>query len=280
MRYESLIRSNFEVQGVSGAEFQCLCPWHPDGNKGNLYVNADTGLYICFSCGEKGQLDKQFQRPPADVETVRNKLKKIREPRIAPRILTSSHLKVFRMNGVYDAWAERGLTPEIVDKFQLGFDPIDNNSLVIPVTDRYRRPFGFIIRRTDGRLPKYLYPEGLKMSSYVFGIDHLRHRHQKVAVVEGAIDAMSCWQARVPAVAIYGDSLQDDQELQLKRAQIRHLVLMLDNDKAGMIGAEKIKNAITWCRVTNGVYRPYWEAKDPGELSGQQIRKMFHSSGK
>lgn len=280
MRYEELIRSNFEVQGVSGDEFQCVCTFHDDGNKGNLYINGNTGLFLCFSCGAKGILDQDHKPPPRDVDEIRRKLQKVVEPKKEARALNPKYLSIFRTEGVYEAWEARGLLPETVDKFQLGFDPLDNDSLIIPVTDRFGSIYGFIRRFTDGRKPKYDYPSGIVMSSFVFGIDHLKKSHQKVAVVEGAIDAMSCWQARVPAIAIFGDSLQDEQERQLQRAMIRHLVLMLDNDEPGQRAARKINESITWCRVTQGVYRPYWHAKDPGELTSQRIRKMFHSSNK
>ena len=32
-----------------------LCPFHKDTHKGNFGVNLDTGAFLCFSCGAKGQ---------------------------------------------------------------------------------------------------------------------------------------------------------------------------------------------------------------------------------
>jgi len=31
-----------------------LCPFHDDAHAGNFRVNADSGAYLCFSCGAKG----------------------------------------------------------------------------------------------------------------------------------------------------------------------------------------------------------------------------------
>ena len=287
MRYSDLIRKNFEVHSQSGAEFNVRCIWHDDQGKPNLYINAVNGLYICFSCGAKGTLSKDYEAPPQDTQDVRNKLKRIMKPPKKLRILPESYLNVFRTEGVYAAWAERGLNPEIVDKFLLGFDPMDNGSLIIPVVDRYRNVYGFVRRYTDGRIPKYDYPYGINMSDYVFGLNHLGKRHSKIAIVEGSIDAMSCWQARVPALAIWGSTMQPNQELQIRRANIRHIVLMMDNDGPGRTAAETLQKTITWAKVTTAVYRPYWtvsdqgvarSVKDPGELVDSRIRKMFHSS--
>lgn len=50
----SIVLANFDVRsGHNGNEFACICPWH-NGGSPNLYINVNSGMYICFSCGIKG----------------------------------------------------------------------------------------------------------------------------------------------------------------------------------------------------------------------------------
>ena len=32
-----------------------LCPFHNDRHKGNFRINLDSGAFVCFACGAKGQ---------------------------------------------------------------------------------------------------------------------------------------------------------------------------------------------------------------------------------
>ena len=37
-----------------GAEYQCLCPFHPDRHMGSFSVSPRKNMYYCFSCGKGG----------------------------------------------------------------------------------------------------------------------------------------------------------------------------------------------------------------------------------
>lgn len=287
MKWERLIQSHFDVVGTSGDEFICRCPWHQDGNKPNLYVNGVKGLYLCHSCNAKGHLSAlEDDLPPLDTSDVRNLLKALQKPAEAARTYPESWLAQF--TPYHEEWDRRGLSKFIQEKFDLGYDPI-TNALTIPVRNRYGKLTG-VVRRTlekSKSIPRYHYPRGFRNSETVFGLWLVKQRHTKIAVVEGAIDAISCWDARVPAVAIMGSRIHDGQVEQLARHGVRHVVLMLDNDPAGH-GRRKPKPTGKWqvyealasvgIVVTFGVWRSYWTAKDPNDLTAQQRKKMFHSS--
>lgn len=296
MKYTKAIEESFTVKGVSGAEYQVLCPWHAD-DEGKLYVNGMTGLYICFagSCGIRGSIARNGNLPdPSQTTTsdVRDRIRTLTQvstqfktydrtylaPYLAPGAITKADPPNDRALPTWQAWEDRGVTPQIQAKLDLGVDMFDNGTLIIPVKDRFGRIYGVVRRFMDGRVPKYRYPTGLHMGQFVFGLDVLGKRHQKVAVVEGSIDAARCWSARVPAIAVWGCRMTQEQEFQIRKAGIRTMVLMLDNDDAGSKGMDQIEESITWCHISRGQYRPYWNVKDPGELSAQRIRKMFHSA--
>lgn len=290
MRWESAIRERFEVQSTSGEEFICICKWHDDGNRGNLYINGDNGLYYCFACGAKGSLEKDIGDVP--LRTAHDVLRAINKNRTRermPKIYDESYLSPYLQDELWEGWASRGIDLATQQLFSLGVDVFDNGTLIIPVRDRHRRLYGVVKRYVDGRTSsdgrklKYNNPP-MHMGQFMLGAENLRKRHSKVALVEGPIDALRCWSERVPAVASWGANLTHEQERILRAARIRELVLMYDNDEAGRNASARISEQITWCRVSVANYRHYWRTetgdrpKDPGELSGQRIRKMFHSA--
>ena len=290
MLWEDAIRDRFEVQSVSVNEFVCICKWHDDGNRGNLYVNGDTGLYFCFACGAKGSLESDLGEVPLrDAHDVLRVINKNRARDRMPKIYDESYLSPYLSDDPWDGWLDRGIPHDVQKKFSLGVDVFDSGTLIIPVRDRHRRLYGVVKRYIDGRVNsdgrklKYHNPP-LHMGQFLLGAEHLRTRHHKIAIVEGPIDALKCWSERVPAVASWGTGMTHNQEQVLRSSRIRELVLMYDNDAAGESAARSLQQQITWCRISVGKYRHYWRTadgtpvNDPGELTGQRIRKMFHSA--
>jgi DNA primase len=152
--------------------------------------------------------------------------------------------------------------------------------LTIPLRDEQKRLLGVITRRLDDQKPKYRYPKGFKIGQHLFASWLIRQHHTKVAIVEGSVDSMACWDARIAALGLLGSRLTDDQRDLLKRLGVQHVVLMLDNDKAGREGTYQVYEALkgTGIRVSVGVYRPYWQEKDPAALTPARRRKQFHSA--
>jgi DNA primase len=77
-----------------------------------------------------------------------------------------------------------------------------------------------------------------------------------------------------------GARLTPDQKKVLQRLGIESVVLMMDNDQAGIAGALGVYEQLqgSGIRVTAGWYRSYWNVKDPDGLDSQRYRKMYHSS--
>lgn len=278
MRYAPLIEQTFEVVGTSGDEYVCRCPWHNDKGKPNLYVNATKGVYLCMSCGAKGHLRSlRDDLPPPSTQYLRERLKGMTH--IPPRVRTYPEGWLKQYDFPHDYWASRGLTKSIVKEFSLGYDPF-NDQVTIPMRDEQGRVLGVIRRRLDGGVPKYLYPKGFKIGRYLFGAWKVEQR-RKIALVEGSIDAIACWDARVPALAMLGSRLTADQVAVLSRLGISHVVLLPDNDAAGQKAIQQVIEAIQGAGIALSVgwYRDYWiGCKDPASLKPDRRRKMYHSA--
>lgn len=280
MRYEPLIRKTFQVTQTSGEEFLCMCPWHADTSQGHLYVNAVKGLYLCMSCGAKGRLDNEngIELPQITTEDIRERMKRRQASKKPPRLYPESWLAQFDVPHPY--WTQqRGLSPETVQRFRLGYDPTTNR-VTLPLRNMHGRILGTTYRRLDDGKPKYLHPKGFPIGRHLYGA-WLLSNERKVAVTEGQVDAIKCWESRVPALGLMRSQITTDQVKVLQRCGVRHVVLMLDNDNAGVKGTlasyEMLKGA--GMRVSAGWYRDYWfDVKDPDGLTGTRLRKMFHSA--
>lgn len=55
-----------------------LCPFHSDKKSGSFYTNSQTGAYICYSCGTKGNniISFTMKKYDLDFKETLEKLKK------------------------------------------------------------------------------------------------------------------------------------------------------------------------------------------------------------
>jgi DNA primase len=274
MKYEQLIRARFNVVSQHGDEFLCTCPYHNDTGRPNLYANGAKGLFLCHACGAKGKLDGDV---PEDWGGLLSRLRGADIPPPEPVTYGPEWLHQFDHPCSY--WQQRGFTSQTIRKFQLGYDPFRDEA-IIPVRNEDSDLIGAIRRRlsvNDGG-PRYLYPKGFPLSRTLFASWMLGARHSKVALVEGSLDAVACWNAGVPALALLGSRLTVTQHKLLHRLGVQHIVVMTDNDTAGRDAVDQIYTESAGLLISVGVYRHYWTAKDPADLQPSQIKKMFHSA--
>lgn len=286
-RYDELIAASFQVVSSSGDERLCRCPFHDEGKTPHLYANAVKGLYICFSCGAKGTLATLEGRvPDADLYYMKQKIKHLveKEDVFVPR--DESWLLQFDVPTPY--WQERGFSDDIIKRFKLGYEPMTNRA-TIPLRDSWGKLGGVIYRRLDGGKPKYSHPKGFKMGANLFGADQVRAGdYKRVAITEGPLDAVACWDANVPAVALHGCRVSPDQAKLLKQLGVTTAVVMTDNDDAGFELLNTARQDLAGMMVMVGMYRQAWVvpdrngewrmAKDPGELTAKRRRHMFLSA--
>jgi DNA primase len=256
----------------------CMCPWHDDKGKPNLYINAVDGPYLCHACGAKGHLRHVLEHLPApSTSDLREKMAALKDTELEPgRIYSEDWLTRFDFPHAY--WDSRGFTPEMIAKFQLGFDPVMDR-VTIPLRTVDGRLLGVVQRVLTDEKPKYRYPRGFPIGKHLFG-QWLAHGRRKVALVEGSLDAIACWDARVPALALLGSRLTESQAQVLVRLGVHTVAIFTDNDTPGQEAVGQVHAQLHRSGITTQVcqYRPYWGAKDPGELQPHQRRKAYHSA--
>ncbi|GEP44445.1 hypothetical protein BGE01nite_37360 [Brevifollis gellanilyticus] len=145
--------------------------------------------------------------------------------------------------------AERGLTPETVAEFGLGFCARGTMSgrIVIPINNKDGELVGYAGRwpgQPPEERPKYKLPAGFRKSAEVFNLDRASTEEKglPLIVVEGFFDVIKLWQLGFRrVVSIMGCSLSSQQEAALVEASQGRsgIILMFDEDEAGRVGREK-----------------------------------------
>jgi DNA primase len=284
--HEAQLRNVLDIRVVNGKEAMAMCPFHDNKHTPSMQVNLETGLWVCFVCeNEKTgrnlggtykmltrMLGKRYTEPEYSVKTLRRMVMAIEEidlePKQARRPISENTLKRYlAVHTTY--WQTRGFTAETVIEWQLGYDPM-TDAAIIPVRNWKGELLGVIQRYLSGPI-KYMYPGGFPRRYDMFG--SWKVKGGRVALVEGSLDAIACWQAGVPALAQYGSSITPEQCRLLLRLGVTEAVLMFDNDKAGKKATKKAQELVQGITLSVGSYPR--GVKDPGELTDQQIREMF-----
>lgn len=258
---------HLDVTGESGEEIIALCPFHGDTHP-SFYLNKHSGLWLCHACGVSGNRNQLSQRllgvEFGEQTTVNDLLASIdrlteaehRRPPVPESILGN-----YEFPTTY--WREhRGFGPEVIERFQLGFDPMREHA-TIPVRDHTGELLG-IIRRVlrEGGGPKYLHPKGLPTSELLFG--SWLPLPKRVFLTEGPLDAISLWDVGLPALAQFGSHLKAAQAELLHRLGVHSVCVWPDNDQAGIEGLKKTRDVLTGIRME--VVIPREEFKDANSV--------------
>lgn len=136
----------------------------------------------------------------------------------------------------------------------------------------------FILRAIDKAVaPKYLVQSGGKKDEF-FNIHTARTtRTDEIYIVEGVIDALRLTAGGLSNVVGLGNaSLNSGHVEQLKRNKFKHIVLMLDNDEAGITGTQKAVELLN----KNGFYTYFVSLpsgiKDPDDFlrSNKTVKEL------
>ncbi len=140
-----------------------------------------------------------------------------------------------------DWLTKRGITPAIIDKFGISFQPhpVMGEAIVIPVFDatgvwafnKYRRdPMQGDVK------PKYVYDSGSRAT--VYGA-YFIHEESSVLITEGELDALVAWSYQIPAVSSTGGAGTFLPEWS-SYFKDKDVTICYDNDPAGAGGMVRV----------------------------------------
>jgi DNA primase len=157
---------------------------------------------------------------------------------------------VLKLDPAHPYLAERGLMPETVKEFGLGYcdKGVMSERIAIPIHNVKGELVGYAGRwpgEPPEERPKYRMPDGFKKASEVYRLAQAMKEpaSQPLIVVEGFFDAMKLWQIGCrKTVALMGSTLSAGQEYLISQAvkPDRTVIVMFDEDEAGRTGREEV----------------------------------------
>lgn len=279
-------------------DLMVTCPVHSSGNesKPSCGINLDTGVFHCFTCGIRGGLDKFISYcfnhddngnygfkwltehyADSSYGTRQGLSLTKRKVYVKPETIPESELDKYRYYHEY-MW-KRKLTPEIVEMFDIGFDPNftltdkrTKQSYTIPCitfpVDDINGDIVFIARRAINT-KLFHYPE--TASKPIYGLSKCLNE-KVIYVCESIINALTLWKYGFPAVALLGTGSESQAEI-LKHCGFRKIVFCLDGDKAGDAGTKRMYNALKNITKLSYVKMPR-DGRDINDLSEEEFLKL------
>ena len=249
---DALTRLGVEYYSDRGYEIQAECPAHEErtghrDNNPSFYINADTGAFICFSCGWKGGLTTLISYTQGNVdikdwlkdgEGLGLRLKRILKPKEhiqEQTYITESMLSAFTTPPA-EALKSRGLTTEAAVLHEILWDSRRQN-WIIPIRDGVS---GSLLGwQEKGYLVRYFknYPTGVHKSSSLFG--YAQYHGGAMIVVESPLDVVRLSSLGIAGgVATYGAIVSKFQFNLIRGAD--QLIFAMDNDDAGKKSSKEL----------------------------------------
>lgn len=291
-----------------GNEYRAHCPHHSEKTP-SWDINTE-GIHSCFGCGYKGNVVKLLLDYHPEIE---NPLQAIRwlfeEFNIVPErkpldiehllqrgpqesVLEESLLDAYDFRHPY--LHERGFVERTLLAFRIGYCKHDeftdskgrqvqvHRAVTIPWRDRKGRLRVIKYRPIEGgKHGRYINRgDAQAKKSTVFALDKvLKKGTDRVALCEGEFDAMYCWQAGVPAVAIGSAYISREQVRELQYAGLRRIDLFLDNPAVDEAGKDGRRHAVTllgsYFKLFDVVYPR--EVKDANDLTTDEIKGLTYT---
>jgi len=178
---------------------------------------------------------------------------------------------------------ERGLTQETVIDFGIGFcaKGMMADHIAIPIHNSAGEVVAYAGRFPGEPAednPKYKLPQGFRKSLELFNIDRAikEPANAPLVIVEGFFDCMKLHQLGChKVVALMGSTMSAAQEEIIRKhtTQNSHVIVMLDEDEAGLAGREDIAVRLVKS-VFIKVHMFRKENMQPDQLTAEEIREI------
>lgn len=151
--------------------------------------------------------------------------------------ITEEELDKYRY--IHPYMYERGLTDEIIERFDIGYDR-ERKEITFPVRDIEGRCVfvaGRSVKSKFFRLPKGMDKPVYQAYKFTTG------KYKECYLVESFLNCLTCWKYDKPAMAMIGTGNQKQYEL-LNKLPVREYILAFDPDEAGRKATERFKKNV------------------------------------
>lgn len=271
----------------AGQEIQCRCPVHlkrtgKDDNNPSFYINAESGLWLCYSCGAKGNLSHLISEmtganaddPEVALMMLNHGVNQLTTPKWEkiPDIDNSMYFHYSDVPAKY--LKSRRIASDTARQYGIRWNA-DKSSWIIPVIDPEGGLLGW---QEKGKDFVRNHPTGIKMRHTLFGIERLKEK--TVILVESPLDVVRFASSfdGIQCLASFGATITSEQ-IRLLFNVADKVIIAMDNDKAGIGSAKGIFKSMPYCR-----YGVFWlkyshtDAKDIGEMTDTEIEEAVNGA--
>ena len=280
-----LTGAGIDIEAEYGTDYIVFCPYHNNNRTPAGEVSKDHGMFFCFGCQTTKTLVEfvMYTSNRTYFEAVRYIKSKEQETSIEesvnkalinkPEFVQYDELLIKRLNNqalesprAIRYFEGRKITKESIDKFNLGYSE-KQDSVTIPIHSPDGMCIGFVARTVEGK--EFKNTPGLPKGKVLFNLHRIKTSNI-VYVVESSFDAIRLDQVGFPAVATLGANVSAAQ-IRLLEKYFNSVVLIADNDDAGMIMRDKLIEKLG--PVVTSVYidKKY---KDIGDMDDDAIKKL------
>ena len=268
----------FHIFRNNGENIQTNCPFHKNGQerKPSFGVNGEIDKCHCFSCGWAGTIEEMISElygyqdegkfgkrwlikrfNTVEIETRPNIMEGFNgriikndilggrcSSNICDRIsnnkdtfITDEELDKYRY--IHPYMYERGLTDEIIERFDIGYDR-ERKEITFPVRDIEGRCVfvaGRSVERKFFRLPREI--DKPLYQAYMF----VKGKYKTAFITESFLNCLTCWKYDKPAMAMIGTGNKKQYEI-LNKLPVREYILAFDPDEAGRKATERFRKNV------------------------------------
>ena len=255
----------------NGDNVQCPCPFHKNGQerKASFGVNGNLNKCHCFTCGWSGGIEDMISELFGFVDSKYGKswlIKRFNTIEIESRpnilenfggrknvrnsircdnitndtisnFITEEELDKYRY--IHPYLYERGLTDEIIERFDIGYDR-ERKEITFPVRDIEGRCVFIAGRSTERKF--FRLPQGLNKPLYQ-GYRFVNGSYKVAYITESFLNCLTCWKYNKPAMAMIGTGNRKQYEI-LNKLPVREYILAFDPDEAGRKATERFRKNV------------------------------------
>ena len=272
----------------NGDNVQTSCPFHKNGQerKPSFGVNGEIDKCHCFSCSWSGTIEEMISElygyqdegkfgkrwlikrfNTVEIETrpnimdgfnVRKNItfhdgKNFGNAETDRQIdgtssgITEEELDKYRY--IHPYMYERGLTDEIIERFDIGYDR-ERKEITFPVRDIEGRCVFVAGRSTERKF--FRLPKGMDKPIYC---SHLFRygTYTRAYITESFLNCLTCWKYNKPAMALIGTGNPKQYEI-LNKLPVREYILAFDPDEAGRKATERFRKNVRGKIIKELVY--------------------------
>lgn len=198
-------------------------------------INLSRGIYRSTKTTSKGKSGEMGEVAQGNGDEKSGVLEE-RDKTVITEI-TEEELDKYRY--IHPYMYERGLTDEIIERFDIGYDR-ERKEITFPVRDIEGRCVFVAGRSTKCKF--FRLPKGLDKPVYqAYRFNSGKYR--TAYITESFLNCLTCWKYDKPAMAMIGTGNQKQYEL-LNKLPVREYILAFDPDEAGRKATERFRKNV------------------------------------